>query len=169
MSSLQIVKSQPFALSLQGSWLIPGLFWLPFSLCSFANSSAIILEIGRSKTSQPSSCGCTRILCGGKMTPSALFSCLSWHTQYCLRFLFFFFFTVTAACSSGFRKLPGWVWGIFPELKPPVPSSASSRDGVDEDFLSVNYSLPFIYTKAPLGIWSALCSPSGVSIRVAPV
>lgn len=142
VSSLQIDTSQSFTLSLQGSWLIPRLFLLPFSLCSFTNSFAILLEKGKPKTSQPSSCGYTRVLCGGKMTPSAWFSCLSWHTQYCL----VFFLTITAPCSSGFRKPPGWVWGIFPELQTPVPSSASSRDGVDEDFLLMKYSLSFIYT-----------------------
>lgn len=63
-----------------------------------------------------------------------LFTSLSWHTQYCLGF----FLTITAPCSSGFRKLPGWVWGIFPGPQPPVPSSASSRDSVDEDFLSIS-------------------------------
>lgn len=79
VSSLQMNKSQPFALSLQGSCLIPGLFLLPFSLCSFANSFAILLEMGSPNTSQPSSCECTRVLCGGKMTPSLVHKPLLTH------------------------------------------------------------------------------------------
>lgn len=52
VSSLQMDKSQPFSFSLQGSWLNPGLFLLPISLCSLANSFAIFLETARPKTSQ---------------------------------------------------------------------------------------------------------------------
>lgn len=72
VSPLQIDKSQPFALPWQGRWLILGFFFVAL-LSPFLCKLLCVLEMGRPEMSQPSSCGCTRALYGGKMTPSALF------------------------------------------------------------------------------------------------
>lgn len=67
VSPLQIAKSQPFARSQQGRWLILIFFLLPFTFCSFANSFVSFWRWGGLKCPSPPSVGAPELYMEAKL------------------------------------------------------------------------------------------------------